>query len=448
MKLDVMSSQSRPRVIAAPTTIGSTAPARPPAAAAVAPLLHALFGSLLPVRFEFWDGSALGPDDGPGAVIVRSPGAISRMLWAPGELGLGRAYVTGELETEGDIFTVLQVLHDAAPPDLKAGARLSILAVKAAAQLGVLGLPPAPPAVEAAPHGRRHSKSRDVKVINHHYDISNEFYRLILGPSMTYSCARFVEDSTSLEAAQECKHDLVCRKLGLHEARGARLLDVGCGWGSLALHAAGRYGATVVGVTLSSPQADLARRRVKEAGFEEQIEIRVQDYRDLRGERFDAISSVGMFEHVGAEKMGAYFTTLHELLTDTGRLLNHAISRVGGSRMSHSSFIGRYVFPDGELIDVGQVVQAMEHAGFEVRDVESLREHYTRTLRAWVANLEKNWDAAVHEVGGQRARVWHLYMAASANAFEDGGISIHQVLGVRPDAHGHSAIPPTRRAWI
>jgi cyclopropane-fatty-acyl-phospholipid synthase len=448
MKLDVMSSKSRPRVFAAPSTNGSAVPPRPTAAAAVAPLLHALFGSRLPVRFEFWDGSTLGPEDGPGTMIVHSPSAISRMLWAPGELGLGRAYVTGELEMEGDIFTVLQTLHDAAPPDLKAGARLSLLAVKAAAQLGVLGLPPAPPAVEAAPHGRRHSKGRDAEVISHHYDISNEFYRLILGPSMTYSCARFVEDSTSLEAAQEFKHDLVCRKLGLHEASGARLLDVGCGWGSLALHAASRYGATVVGVTLSTPQADLARLRVKEAGLEEQVEIRLQDYRDLRGERFDAISSVGMFEHVGAEKMGAYFTTLHALLTDTGRLLNHAISSVGGSRMRHNSFIGRYVFPDGELIDVGQVVQAMEGAGFEVRDVESLREHYTRTLRAWVANLEENWDATVHEVGEQRARVWHLYMAASANAFEDGGISIHQVLGVRPDAHGRSSIPATRREWV
>jgi cyclopropane-fatty-acyl-phospholipid synthase len=448
MKLDIMSSESRPRLNGARPANGSAAATRPAAATAMTPLLHALFGSRLPVRFRFWDGSALGPEDGPGTVIVRSPSALSRMLWAPGELGLGRAYVTGELETEGDIFTVLQTLHAAAPPDLKGGARLSLLAVKAAAQLGVLGLPPAPPAVEAAPHGRRHSKHRDAEVISHHYDISNEFYRLILGPSMTYSCARFVEDSTSLEEAQAFKHDLVCRKLGLHERPGARLLDVGCGWGSMALHAASRYGASVVGVTLSSAQADLARIRVKEAGLEEQVEIRVQDYRDVRGERFDAISSVGMFEHVGAEKMGEYFTTLYALLHDRGRLLNHAISRAGGSRMRHSSFIGRYVFPDGELIDVGQVVQAMEGGGFEVRDVESLREHYARTLRAWVGNLEEGWDAAVGEVGEQRARVWHLYMAASANAFEDGGISIHQVLGVKPDPHGQSAIPATRREWV
>jgi cyclopropane-fatty-acyl-phospholipid synthase len=419
-------------------------------AAVVAPLLTGLFGHPLPVRFEFWDGSALGPSDGPGTVLVRSPTAISRMLWAPGELGIGRAYVAGELRTDGDMSLVLRALHAAAPPDfapdLRRGARPALLALRAAFQLGVLGRPPSRPAVEAAPHGRRHSKGRDAEVIRHHYNISNEFYRLVLGPSMTYSCARYVEGSTDLAAAQNSKHDLICRKLGLHERPDMRLLDVGCGWGSMALHAASHYGARVVGVTLSSAQADLARLRVKEAQLDEQIEIRVQDYRDLRGERFDAISSIGMFEHVGAAQMTTYFTTLHALL-GTGRLLNHAISSVGGSRMARNSFIGRYVFPDGELIDVGQVVLAMQRAGFEMRDVESLREHYTKTLRAWVENLEANWDAAVSEVGVQRARVWHLYMAASANGFDDGGLSLHQVLGVRSRPGGNSGMPATRREW-
>jgi cyclopropane-fatty-acyl-phospholipid synthase len=370
------------------------------------------------------------------------------MLWAPGELGIGRAYVTGELEAEGDIFSILQALHDAARPDLRAGPRPAVLALRAALQLGVLGRPPSRPAEEASPRGRRHSKDRDAAVISHHYDISNEFYRLVLGPSMTYSCAHFVEPSTSLEAAQKSKHDLVCRKLGLHEGRSARLLDVGCGWGSMALHAAQNYGVRVVGITLSSAQADLARLRVKEAGLDEQIDIRVQDYRDLRNEQFDVICSIGMFEHVGTERTAEYFATLHSLLRDEGRLLNDAISSVGGSRMGRNSFIGRYVFPDGELVDMGQVVLAMERAGFEVRDVESLREHYSRTLRSWVGNLEANWGAAVDEVGVQRARIWHLYMAASANGFADGGISIHQVLGVKPSSAGSSGMPPTRNSWV
>jgi len=277
--------------------------------------------------------------------------------------------------------------------------------------------------------------------------VGNDFYALVLGPSMTYSCARFTGPSTGLEDAQRDKHELVCRKLGLHEKPGARLLDVGCGWGSMALHAAGRHGAHVVAVTLSRPQAESARRRVADAGLEDRIEIRLQDYRQLGGERFDAVSSIGMFEHVGASQMARYFETLHGLLVPTGRLLNHAISSAGGATIGGRTFMGRYVFPDGELQDVGDVVLAMESAGFEVRDVESLREHYARTLRAWVANLEDQWTTAVSLAGTARARVWRLYMAGSAVGFDDGGIGIHQVLGVVPAADGRSAMPPTRDGW-
>jgi cyclopropane-fatty-acyl-phospholipid synthase len=261
------------------------------------------------------------------------------------------------------------------------------------------------------------------------------------------ACARFEEPGTTLEAAQASKHELIARKLGLHERPGQRLLDVGCGWGSLAMHAAAEHGASVVGVTISKEQADLARRRVEEAGLADQVEIRIQDYRDLGGERFDAISSVGMFEHVGKARMADYFTTLHGLLTPHGRLLNHAISSVGGSKLGTRTFVYRYVFPDGELIDVGDIVHAMQDAGFEVRDVESLREHYALTLREWVANLEAHWDEAVALVGVNRARIWRLYMAASAVGFEDGGIAIHQVLGVVPDPEGGSGMPRTRHGW-
>jgi cyclopropane-fatty-acyl-phospholipid synthase len=222
---------------------------------------------------------------------------------------------------------------------------------------------------------------------------------------------------------------------------------VGCGWGSLAIHAARHYGAHVVGVTLSREQAQLARERVEASGLARQVEIRLQDYREVRDEPFDGIASVGMFEHVGSAKSAEYFGSMRRLIKPEGRLLNHAISSVGGSRIGSRSFIGRYVFPDGELLDVGEVVLAMEQAGFEVRDVESLREHYVKTLRAWVANLQRHWQAAVADVGVRRARVWLLYMAASANGFEDGGISIHQVLGVVPAPNGRSGMPNTRDGW-
>ncbi len=277
--------------------------------------------------------------------------------------------------------------------------------------------------------------------------MGNDFYRLVLGPSMTYSCARFVTADTTLEEAQAAKHELICRKLGLDQQPGARLLDVGCGWGSMAIHAARHHHAIVVGVALSREQVDEARRRVDQAGLADQIEIRLQDYRDLGGEKFDAISSIGMFEHVGSGLMVRYFETLRGLLVPTGRLLNHAISKPGGSFLGRRTFIGRYVFPDGELCDVADVVRAMQQTGFEVRDVESLREHYSRTLHHWVANLEENWDRAVELVGLARANIWRLYMAASANGFDDGGLAIHQVLGVATAADGSSGMPPTRDGW-
>lgn len=440
------SDTRRPSAHAVPVPSGEGDLA-PPAdvASAVAPLVHSLVGEL-PLRVVFWDGSSLGPEGGPGLLRVHSPDALRRIIWAPGELGLGRAFVAGELGFEGDLFEVLAALRPAGRR-LHGEVRLVPAALRAAHDLGVLDRPPAPPPEEGHPSVLRHSKRRDAASVGHHYDVGNDFYRLVLGESMTYSCARFVRPDDPLGVAQSAKHELVCRKLGLDAEPGLRLLDVGCGWGSMAMHAARHHGARVVGVTISREQAELARRRVTEAGLERQVEIRLQDYRDLGRERFDAISSIGMFEHVGKSRMAEYFGRLHGLLVPEGRLLNHAIASVGGSKLGRRTFVGRYVFPDAELIDVGEAALAMEAAGFEVRDVESLREHYARTLRRWVANLQEAWDDAVDLVGEGRARVWLLYMAASALGFEDGGLAIYQTLGVKDGPDGRSGMPPTRASW-
>ncbi len=414
-------------------------------AALVKPMTDALFGPV-PVRIEFWDGSAIGPSGGAGTLHVRSPNALRRIIWAPGELGLGRAFVAGELDVDGELVEVIAALR---PAGLKLGHELTAVpaVLRAALRLGLVGRPLPAPAEEARPRGRLHTKGRDAESISHHYDVGNDFYRLLLGEAMTYSCARFVEPTDSLETAQAAKHELICRKLGLDEHPGARLLDVGCGWGSMAMHAARHHGARVVGITISRAQVDLARQRVREAGLDEQIEIRLQDYRDLAGEQYDAISSIGMFEHVGTRRMAEYFSTLRPLLAPGGRMLNHAISSIGGSKLGARTFTHRYVFPDGELIDVGNIALAMESVGLEVRDVESLREHYSLTARRWVANLQRQWAEAVDLVGEGRARVWLLYLSAFAVGFEDGGVAVHQVLGVLPDADGHSGMPSTRRAW-
>lgn len=413
-------------------------------AARFAPALVALLGDPVPVRVRFWDNSAIGPEDTSDCLVIRSPKAIRRTIWAPGELGLARAFVVGELDVEGSALEMLAVLSRVDFGDRSPWRSLPEI-MRAAARVGALGPPLSAPGIEYRPkRGRSHTLRRDASAISHHYDVSNEFYELVLGPSLTYSCARFSEPGMDLAEAQGSKHEHICRKLGLHQMPGARLLDVGCGWGSLAIHAAMNHGATVVGITISREQAAYAAARVTEAGLDGKVEIRLQDYRDLDDGPFDAVSSVGMFEHVGSERIEEYFTTLHKMLRPQGRLLNHAISSVGGSRISPRSFLYRYVFPDGELIDVGDTVLAMERAGFEVRDVESLREHYATTLRHWVSNLESHWDRAVALAGVQRARVWRLYMAASAIGFEDGGNNIHQALGVVPAADGSSGMPAVR----
>jgi cyclopropane-fatty-acyl-phospholipid synthase len=291
-------------------------------------------------------------------------------------------------------------------------------------------------------HGRPHSKARDASAIAHHYNVSNTFYRMVLGPSMTYSCAVWPTPDAGLEIAQATKYELICRKLGLQP--GQRMLDVGCGWGGMAIHAARHHGVHAVGVTLSEPQAEWARRAAHDAGLADRVEIRVQDYRDVHDGPFDAVSSIGMFEHVGAAKLDEYFDALFRLVKPGGRLLNHGIARSAAvharARFARRGFIDRYVFPDGELHEVGSVVSRIQKAGFEARHVEGLREHYALTLRQWVRNLEMAWPRAVAEVGEGRARVWRLYMAASAVGFEDGALQLHQVLAVRQE-QGASGMP-------
>ncbi|HMJ77764.1 MAG TPA: cyclopropane-fatty-acyl-phospholipid synthase family protein [Iamia sp.] len=434
------------------------------AAPLLAPIVRRLLGGALPFALEAWDGSrveadepvgaraATAPDGAPVTVVVRSPDALRRILYAPGELGLARAHIVGDIDVDGDIFDLLAVrdVLGGAGDHVSVGPGLSDVGplLRSMRELGALGRPLPPPPEEARPRGRRHSRRRDATAIRHHYDVGNDFYELVLGEAMTYSCAFWTDGIEDLATAQAAKHELVCRKLGLRP--GMRVLDIGCGWGSFVLHAAQHHGARALGITLSPEQAAYARQRVVDEGLEDRVEIRVQDYRDLDEPAFPAIASVGMFEHVGEGEADTYAAAVTRLLAPGGRLLNHAISRADpddAAGVDDRSFIGRYVFPDSALHEVGQVVTTLQRAGLEVRDVESLREHYARTLRAWVANLQGSWDEAQMIAGPARARTWRLYMAGSAVAFDAGRISIHQVLAVRPQAGGDSGFPATRD-WL
>jgi cyclopropane-fatty-acyl-phospholipid synthase len=428
-----------------------------PVADTVQPMLAKLLGEPLPVDFEFWDGSALHGANGDTAhhtVRVTSPEAFRHLVWAPGQLGFARAYVCGDLDTTGDLAETMRALQTSMPDDIVVAAPALPTMLSTAQALGALTPRPSVPPEEVTPRGFRHSIRRDRRAVSHHYDVGNDFYRLVLGPAMTYSCARFVTPGTSLADAQAAKHELICRKLGLAEEafRKAcrqgrpRVLDVGCGWGSMALHAADHHDVDVVGITISTEQAELARKRAADAGLGDRIDIRLQDYREVDDGPFDAISSIGMAEHVGAKNMVKYFSQLYGLVRDGGRVLNHAIASVGGSRLSSRSFVGRYVFPDGELLDLADTIEAMERVGFEVRDVENLREHYAETLRRWVANLDEHWNEAVALVGSRRARVWRLYMSGSINGFDDNGLQLYQTLGVR-SVRRPTDLPATRRDW-
>lgn len=418
-------------------------------------LLEQLLGAPLPVRLRAWDGSEAGPPGAP-TLVVRNRRALRRLLWKPGELGLARAWVAGDLTVDGDLYAVLELIsglvwergEDARglgetlrDPEARA-------AVRGLVRMAWPPLPPAPPREEVRRRSHLHTKRTDRRAISHHYDVGNDFYEIVLGPSMVYSCAYWPTPDATLEDAQRDKLELIARKLDLKP--GGRLLDVGCGWGSMAIHAAREHGVSVVGVTLSHEQAAYARKRVADEGLTDRVEIRVQDYRDVADGPYDAISSVGMAEHVGSERYLEYARTLFALLKPGGRLLNHQIGRRprrDESAYEVDEFIDAYVFPDGELAPIGSTVTQLESAGFEVRDVESIREHYALTLRRWVANLEAGWPLAVRLTSPDRARVWRLYMAASALAFEHNGISVNQVLAVKTPGSGASGMPLRARTW-
>jgi len=389
------------------------------------------------VAFRAYDGSSAGPADAKVTLEVRNRRAVEYIASSPNQLGLARAYVNGDLEIIGDAYDAMAALYPFPKIELSLADKLRI---------GRTFLPyamkrPAPPPQERALEGERHSKGRDAEAIHHHYDVSNLFYSWVLGPSMAYTCAVFPSADASLEVAQEEKFDLVCRKLGLQP--GMRLLDIGCGWGGMVLHAVKHYGVTAIGATLSEQQASWGQQKIIEQGLSDRAQIRFSDYRDVKEGDFDAISSIGLTEHIGRENYPAYFAFAYGKLKPEGRMLNHTITRPSDSEPSHyqDGFINRYVFPDGELSGPGHIISTMNDAGFEIRHDENLREHYALTLTHWCRNLEDHWDEAVVEAGEGTARVWRLYMAASRLGFDIDNIQLHQTLGVKVAPGGASGMP-------
>ncbi len=382
-----------------------------------------------PFALRFWDGVML-PSSEPDAPVfhVREPSALGHIVRAPGRLGLGRAYVEGSIETD-DIDRAFLVIDGWSPPAPSAGQRARLgLALLLAAVPGGL---PRRPQIELLLRGQRHTIARDAEAVRYHYDVGNEFFALFLDESMTYSCALFSRGATTLEQAQIAKLDLVARKLDLKPEQ--RVLDVGCGWGSFAIHAAGRYGVQVTGITLSPSQAELARRRVAEAGLQEKVDIRLADYREIQHGRFDAIVSIGMAEHVGDSQIDAYAATLARALKPGGALLNHAIAATRDyEEASKDKFTMRYVFPDGEPLPLSRVELALERAGLVTEHVEGFVKDYATTLHHWSTRLDEHLDRATALAGPQRTRVWRLYLRAARQGFEDGYTAVYQVRARKP----------------
>ena len=382
-----------------------------------------------PFSVDLWDGSTIpstSNGDGP-RFTVNSPRALAQLVRAPGELGLGRAYVTGDLDVD-DLMAVMRVVDSWEPPPIDGRARAKLIL----AALRAMGIPRLPrvPASELKPRGERHSRERDERAVRHHYDVGNEFFQLFLDESMTYSCAIFSRGAQTLEEAQRTKLELVATKLRLTE--GQRVLDVGCGWGSFAIHAAREHGVQVTGITLSDGQAALARQRVAQAGVADKVEIRLQDYRDLGDPPFDAISSIGMVEHVGSNQIDEYMQVCARMLEPGAQFLNHGIARLRVGEPEAGPFSERYVFPDAAPLHVSRILAAVERAGLEAEHVEGFRLDYAETLRHWARNLDEHLDEAERIAGPERLRVWRLYLRAARQGFETGFTSVFQVRCSRP----------------
>jgi cyclopropane fatty-acyl-phospholipid synthase-like methyltransferase/DUF1365 family protein len=416
-----------------PSTEEHSMPA--PAAERLAALLRDTVDLDLPVRLRAWDGSTAGPSDGP-TIVIRSRRALRRLLWAPGELGLARAYVTGDIDVEGDLTDgfrrVWQAARGRPTTSVRLGARGRAGAALTAARLGAIGLPPRPPASEARMTGRLHTIVRDRSAIAHHYDLSNEFYEFLLDETMAYSSAYFARDGMSLADAQRAKLDLICTKLDLQP--GMRLLDVGCGWGSLVLHAAENFGVHATGITLSAQQRDFVAKRVADRGLTDRVDVRLQDYRELDDavSSFDAVSSIEMGEHVGEDQYPTYAAILFAALRPGARLLLQQMSRHAGTAPGGGAFIESYIAPDMHMRPMSETVAHLERAGFEVRHVQAMREHYVTTVEHWIDTLEARWPEFVSLVGEEVARVWRLYLVGGASAFDEGRMGVDQFLAVRP----------------
>jgi cyclopropane-fatty-acyl-phospholipid synthase len=412
----------------------------------IAQAIESVLKEPMPLLFTAYDGSSTGPADSPFEIHLANERGLTYILTAPGDLGFGRAYVAGDLQIKGvhpgDPYEAFKLVQSRLSFKRPNPAEL----LQLLRSLGVQHLRPVAPPPEEAPsrlrrtlEGLRHSLGRDAEAIHHHYDVSNRFYELVLGPSMTYTCAVFPREDATLEEAQFNKYDLVARKLDLQP--GQRLLDLGCGWGGMVRHAAREYGVQALGVTLSREQASWAMEKIKEEGLDHLAEVRHMDYRHVEEGDFDAISSIGLTEHIGVKNYASYFAFIEDRLRPQGRLLNHCITRHDNEFRETGAFLDRYVFPDGELTGSGTIIREVQDAGLEVQHEENIRVHYAKTLTGWCQNLVDNWDECVAEVGEGTARVWGLYMAGSRIGFERNDTQLHHVLATKTGADGISGYP-------